>query len=78
MQKKISRLASLEGEGESTYLCSDQDSVSIDNEVRSREETALSDDDAEIVDLMNKVELMKKERSVLWLREFHAIKLLPR
>ena len=70
MQKKISRLASIEGEGESTYLCSDQDSVSIDNEVRSREETALSDDDAEIVDLMNKVELMKKERSVLWLREF--------
>lgn len=30
----------------------------------------MSDDEAEIVDLMNRVELMKKERSVLWLREF--------
>ncbi|XP_024020885.1 uncharacterized protein LOC21392153 isoform X3 [Morus notabilis] len=69
-RKKVTRLASIEGEGENTYLCSDQDSVSIDNEVQSREEIVMSDDDAEIVDLMNKVELMKKERSVLWLREF--------
>ena len=30
----------------------------------------ISEDEAEIVDLMNRVELMKKERSVLWLREF--------
>ncbi|XP_062118045.1 uncharacterized protein LOC133831681 isoform X2 [Humulus lupulus] len=69
-RNKVTRLASIGGEGESIYLCSDQDSVSIDNEVQSREENVLSDDDAEILDLMNKVELMKKERSVLWLREF--------
>ncbi|PON44684.1 LRR domain containing protein [Parasponia andersonii] len=69
-RRKVTRLASIGGEGESTYLCSDQESVSIDNEVQSREENVLSDDDAEILDLMNKVELMKKERSVLWLREF--------
>uniref|UniRef100_A0A803P7J9 Uncharacterized protein n=1 Tax=Cannabis sativa TaxID=3483 RepID=A0A803P7J9_CANSA len=69
-RNKVTRLASIGGEGETIYLCSDQDSVSIDNEVQSREENVLSDDDAEIRDLMNKVELMKKERSVLWLREF--------
>lgn len=44
--------------------------MSIDNEVQSRDEIVMSDEDAEIVGLMNKVELMKKERSVLWLREF--------
>ena len=44
--------------------------MSIDNEVQSREENVLSDDDAEILDLINTVELMKKEKSVLWLREF--------
>ncbi|KAL5539452.1 hypothetical protein UlMin_044611 [Ulmus minor] len=69
-RKKVIRLASIESEGESTYLCSDQESASIDTEVRSREEVVMSDDEAEIIDLMNKVELMKKERSVLWLREF--------
>ncbi|RVX17914.1 hypothetical protein CK203_004201 [Vitis vinifera] len=67
--KKLSRLACIETEG-SMYICSDQDSVSCDNEVRSKEDNAISDDEAEIVDLMKRVELMKKERSVLWLREF--------
>lgn len=51
-------------------MCSDHDSVSIDNEIQSREETVIIDDEAEIVDLINRVELMKKEHSVLWLREF--------
>lgn len=68
-RKKLSRLACIETEG-SMYICSDQDSVSCDNEVRSKEDNAISDDEAEIVDLMKRVELMKKERSVLWLREF--------
>ncbi|KAF4373550.1 hypothetical protein F8388_025244 [Cannabis sativa] len=63
-RNKVTRLASIGGEGETIYLCSDQDSVSIDNEVQSREENVLSDDDAEIRDLMNKVELMR--RSVLF------------
>lgn len=70
LQKKMSRLASIVSEEESTYLCSEQESVSCDNEIQSREETVISDDEAEVVDLMTRVELMKKERSVLWLREF--------
>lgn len=70
LQRKVSRLASIANEEESTCICSDQESVSFDVEIQSREETVMSDDEAEIVDLMNRVELMKKERSVLWLREF--------
>ncbi|ONI09370.1 hypothetical protein PRUPE_5G234800 [Prunus persica] len=69
-RKKVSRLASIVNEEESTHLCSDQESVSCDNEIQSREEIVMSDDEAEIVDLMTRVERMKKERSVLWLREF--------
>lgn len=68
-QKKLSRLAFIETEG-NMYIGSDQDSVSCDNEVRSKDDDAISDDESEIVDLMKRVELMKKERSVLWLREF--------
>ncbi|KAK6249817.1 hypothetical protein SCA6_003822 [Theobroma cacao] len=67
---KVSRLACIEGERESTYICSDLDSVSCDNEIQSREENVISEDEAEIVDLMNRVEQLKKERSILWLREF--------
>ncbi|KAJ7975255.1 Outer arm dynein light chain 1 [Quillaja saponaria] len=68
--KKVSRLASIESDEDSTYVGSDQESVSCDNEVQNREDPVVSDDEAEIVDLINKVEVMKKERSVLWLREF--------
>ncbi|XP_021291945.1 uncharacterized protein LOC110422394 [Herrania umbratica] len=67
---KVSRLACIEGERESTYICSDLDSVSCDNEIQSREENIISEDEAEIVDLMKRVEQLKKERSILWLREF--------
>lgn len=70
MQKKASRLASIESEEESTYVGSDRESVSCDNEIQNKEENMASDDDAEIVDLMNRVEHMKRERSILWLREF--------
>ncbi|KAK9278470.1 hypothetical protein L1049_028036 [Liquidambar formosana] len=69
-RKKFSRLASIESDEQSMHMCSDQESVSCDNEIRSREENVISDDEVEIVDLMKRVELMKKERSVLWLREF--------
>ncbi|XVF53770.1 hypothetical protein PTKIN_Ptkin05aG0125600 [Pterospermum kingtungense] len=67
---KVSRLACIESEQENTYICSDLDSASCDNEIRSREENIISEDEAEIVDLMNRVEQLKKERSILWLREF--------
>ncbi|KAJ0049034.1 hypothetical protein Pint_16913 [Pistacia integerrima] len=69
LSKKASRLAAIESEEESTYVSSDQGSISCDNEIQNKEETPMSDDEIEIVDLMNKVEHMKKERSVLWLRE---------
>ncbi|KAK3228322.1 hypothetical protein Dsin_008184 [Dipteronia sinensis] len=68
-RKKVSRLASIESEEESTYIGSDRESLSCDNEIQNKEETFVSDDDTEIVDLMTRVENMKKERSVLWLRE---------
>lgn len=69
-RKKACRLASIKSEEESTYVGSDRESVSCDNEIESKEENVASDDDAEIVDLMNRVEHMKRERSILWLREF--------
>ncbi|KAK2982686.1 hypothetical protein RJ640_010852, partial [Escallonia rubra] len=55
---------------QSVYVCSDQDSVSCDNDVRRKEEKTISDEEVEIVDLMNRIEVMKKERSALWLQEF--------
>ncbi|XP_056170286.1 uncharacterized protein LOC115680340 isoform X2 [Syzygium oleosum] len=69
-KKKQPRIASIDSEEESTCICSDHDSISCDNEVSSREENVRGDDEAEIVDLMNRAEVMKKERSVFWLREF--------
>lgn len=43
--------------------------MSCDNEIPNREENARNDDEAEIVGWMNRVELLKKECSILWLRE---------
>jgi hypothetical protein len=40
------------------------------NEIQNIEGPDLFDDETEIADLINKVEHMKKERSILWLREF--------
>ncbi|KAG8498954.1 hypothetical protein CXB51_005325 [Gossypium anomalum] len=65
----VSRLACIESEQDSTYICSDLDSVSCGKETQSREKI-LSEDLAEIVDLMNRVEQLKKECSILWLQEF--------
>ncbi|KAB5531764.1 hypothetical protein DKX38_018434 [Salix brachista] len=69
-QRKVSRLASIANKEESVYFSSDQESPSCDYDIQSKEENAISDDEAEIIDLINRVELMKKERSILWLREF--------
>uniref|UniRef100_A0A6N2KAC9 Uncharacterized protein n=1 Tax=Salix viminalis TaxID=40686 RepID=A0A6N2KAC9_SALVM len=68
--RKVSRLASIANKEESMYFSSDQESPSCDYDIQSKEENAISDDEAEIIDLINRVELMKKERSILWLREF--------
>ncbi|KAK7251742.1 hypothetical protein RIF29_35198 [Crotalaria pallida] len=63
------RLACIESE-EIASICSDEESVSCANEIQNRDDPDLFDDEAEIEDLINKVEHMKKERSILWLREF--------
>ncbi|CAL5445291.1 unnamed protein product [Camellia sinensis] len=69
-RKKHSRLACIESEELTMHIGSDQESVSCENETRSKEENIISDEEAEIVGLMNRIELMKKERSDLWLQEF--------
>ncbi|KAK4410806.1 Serine/threonine-protein kinase-interacting protein, partial [Sesamum angolense] len=66
---RISRLVNIENEEQSTYICSDQDSLSCDNEIQDKDENANAHE-AEIEDLMNRIELMKKDHSVLWLQEF--------
>ncbi|RZC58059.1 hypothetical protein C5167_005362 [Papaver somniferum] len=72
-RKKMSRLASIADEEQRRLNALEgveQDSLSCDSEILSRDENIVSDGEAEIIGLMNKVEFMKKERSVLWLREF--------
>ncbi|XP_056843685.1 uncharacterized protein LOC108807409 isoform X3 [Raphanus sativus] len=66
-KKMICRLASIDCEEESTYVNSDQETVSCDHE---NKENLKCDQDADIFGLIRKVENLKKERSVLWLREF--------
>ncbi|KAF3524794.1 hypothetical protein F2Q69_00046404 [Brassica cretica] len=66
-QKMICRLASIDCEEESTYANSDQETVSCDHE---NKDNLKCDQDADIFGLIRKVENLKKERSVLWLREF--------
>ncbi|KAL2480181.1 Outer arm dynein light chain 1 protein [Abeliophyllum distichum] len=61
-RKKISRLVSLESEEQSTYIYSDQDSVSCDIEIQTKDENDITDDEAEIEDFLRRIELMKKER----------------
>ncbi|CAA7048176.1 unnamed protein product [Microthlaspi erraticum] len=66
-KKRICRLASIDSKEESTYVNSDQESASCDHE---NKENLKCDQEAHIFDLIRKVENLKKERSVLWLREF--------
>ncbi|KAK4414183.1 Serine/threonine-protein kinase-interacting protein [Sesamum alatum] len=68
-RKRISRLVSIESDERSTYISSDQDSLSCDNEIQGKDENTNAHE-AEIEDLMNRIELMKKDHSVLWLQEF--------
>ncbi|KAK2385695.1 Outer arm dynein light chain 1 protein [Trifolium repens] len=69
-RRKVCRVASIESEEEITSICSDQESQSCVNEIQNMEGPDLFDDETEMADLINKVEHMKKERSILWLREF--------
>ncbi|XP_024015064.1 uncharacterized protein LOC18024673 isoform X2 [Eutrema salsugineum] len=67
---KIYRLASIDSDEDSTYVNSDQESASCEPETQSKEGNIKSDHEADIFGLISKVEQLKKERSVLWLREF--------
>lgn len=69
-RKKLSRLAWIENEEQSIHIYSDQETVSCDHEIQNTEENIVPDEEAEIVDLINRIEFMKKERSSLWLQEF--------
>ncbi|KAD7477496.1 hypothetical protein E3N88_00632 [Mikania micrantha] len=66
--RKLSRVASIESE---TSSISDNDSITCDDEDQGKPENADSNKEAEIVDIMKKIEFMKRERSALWLDEFH-------
>lgn len=68
MQKKISRLANIESEEQSPYICSDQESVECEIEVQGKVDNGLDEKD-EIADFINRIESMKRERSSLWLEE---------
>lgn len=65
-RKSISRLVNIENVEQSIY--SDRDSNS-DAESQSKEEKVNPNEEAEVVNLMERIEYMKKERSALWLQE---------
>ncbi|XP_068661194.1 uncharacterized protein [Aristolochia californica] len=72
-RKKHSRLACIEDDELRRHFISDpadHESASCDGENLRREQSIISEGNEEILGLINQVELMKKEQSVLWLREF--------
>ncbi|KAL8056589.1 hypothetical protein ABFX02_04G128500 [Erythranthe guttata] len=69
-RKRISRLACIENDEQSACIGSDQDSLSCENEIQSKDEDANAVEEAEIEDLMKRIEYMKKDHSVMWLQEF--------
>ncbi|KAH6761459.1 Outer arm dynein light chain 1 protein [Perilla frutescens var. hirtella] len=68
-KKRLSRLAYIENDERSIYIA-DQDSMSCDNEIESKGETAYTEEEADIEDLIKRIESLKKDHSVLWLEEF--------
>ncbi|GFZ07649.1 outer arm dynein light chain 1 protein [Actinidia rufa] len=70
VEEAFSSCLYIEGEEHTMHTSSDQESVSCENETQSKEENVILDEEAEIVGLMEKIELLKKERSARWLQEF--------
>ncbi|KAF5767543.1 putative leucine-rich repeat domain superfamily [Helianthus annuus] len=68
--RKLSRVASIESET-SVIIYSDDDSITCDDEDLGKHDIADLSKEAEIVDIIKKIECMKRERSALWLDEFH-------
>lgn len=69
-KKKLSRLACIESDESGMSMFLEQDSNSCDNETEDGDEIVISDTEGEITSLINRIELMKKERSVLWMNDF--------
>ncbi|KAG9445006.1 hypothetical protein H6P81_016346 [Aristolochia fimbriata] len=72
-RKKQSRLACIEDDELRRHFISEQadhESTSCDGEILKREDSIMSEGEEEILGLINRVELMKKEQSVHWLRDF--------
>ncbi|XP_047938881.1 serine/threonine-protein kinase 11-interacting protein-like [Salvia hispanica] len=69
-KKRRSRVACIENDERSTYIV-DPDSVSCDDDIESKGETVHTEEEAEIEDLMERIENLKKHRSSMWLEEFH-------
>ncbi|XP_042064723.1 uncharacterized protein LOC121808356 isoform X2 [Salvia splendens] len=67
-KKRRSRLAYIENDEQMIYIA-DRDSVSCDNEIKSKGETVHTEE-PEIEDLIKRIENLKKDRSSLWLEEF--------
>ncbi|KAL1563615.1 serine/threonine-protein kinase 11-interacting protein-like [Salvia divinorum] len=68
-KKRRSRLAYIENDEQSIYIA-ERDSVSCDNDIESKRETAHTEEETEIEDLIKRIENLKKDRSALWLEEF--------
>ncbi|KAL4578904.1 hypothetical protein LXL04_015035 [Taraxacum kok-saghyz] len=69
--KKLSRVASIESEIASTDSSSDNESIIYEDEDQGKQENTNLKKGAEVVDFMNKIETMKKQRSASWLEEIH-------
>lgn len=67
--RKLSRVASIESEIASTDSSSDNESITYEEEDQGTQENTNLNKGAEIDDFMNKIELMKKQRSASWLEE---------
>ncbi|KAJ8445059.1 hypothetical protein Cgig2_022579 [Carnegiea gigantea] len=69
-RKKLSRLACIENDKHGMNMFLEQDSFSYDTEIADGDEIVISDNEGEITSLINRIELMKKERSGLWVNDF--------
>lgn len=69
-KKKLSRLACIENDKHGMNMSLEQDSFSYDTEIADGDEIVISDNEGEITSLINRIELMKKERSGLWVNDF--------
>lgn len=66
MQKRHSRVVCID---EEQCEAPDKDSISSDGDYLRKDENLISDSEEEIMELISRIEAMKKEHSILWLRD---------